>query len=828
LKKSSSHHIKNKNNSHSWKLIYEHFNPAREGLREALCTLGNGYFATRGAAPESSASRIHYPGTYIAGVYNKLGTDIAGRTIFNEDLVNCPNWLSLTFKIGKGDWIVPSRCHLLSYYQELDIRRSLLSRKICLRDPHGYKTTIESQRIIHRGNPHLAALRYVITPENYEGKIVIRSSLDGKIQNTGVARYRQLNSKHLKSYSLGSFNNNGIYLSMKTSQSAINISEAAKTNIFSEGKRLKFKSRILKNGKEKISQEFEIPVRKGKRYEIEKIVSIYTSRDKDVRSPVKAAVRSVRNSFGFNMLFKTNVLIWESLWKKFDIQIKGDGFSQRVIRLHIFHLLQTVSIHNTMIDTGFPVRGLHGEAYRGHIFWDNLFVLPFFNLHTPKITKALLLYRYRRLSQARKYARKHGYRGAMFPWQSGSTGEEETQLIHLNPISGRWGPDYSRIQRHVSFAIAHNVWLYWKDSGDLNFLSHYGAETIFSIARFGASLSKYNPKDRRYHTEGIMGPDEFHEKFPWANKPGFKDNAYTNLLIVWTLLVAHQLLTILPEHNKTQIFKKLGLTQKELNRWQDITRKMNIIINKDGIISQFDGYFGLKELNWKDYRAKYGKIKRIDRILKAEGKSPNEYKVAKQADVLMIFYLLSLAEIKNLLILLGYKFDRDLLKKNYNYYIKRTSHGSSLSKVVYCYLANLLGKPKESWDWFLRVLRSDLYDTQGGTTPEGVHTGVMGGSLDIVFRSFAGISLLDDRIKINPNLPRAWSSLNFKFCYREKWISLYIKKRHIKILIYDSKAKKTKIPFEIYGKLHRLSLGRTHSFSKRGARINKGGGNNGT
>lgn len=797
----------------SWKLVYDRFKPAQEGLREALCTLGNGYFATRGADPESSASRIHYPGTYIAGVYNKLETFLAGRTISNEDLVNCPDWTLLKFRIGKSDWLIPSMNKILFYHKELNMRRGILTRKVLVEDRKGRRTTIETQRIVHMQDPHYAAIRYVIIPENYEDWIIIRSALDGTVQNTGVARYRQLNSKHLKAGSLGDLAKNGIYLSMRTNQSNIEIAEASKIRISVNGRDVKTPSRIVTKEKKGICQEFGIYVTKSRRYEIEKIVSIYTSKDKGVRNPVTAAIKSVKGAQDFDTLFKTHKHIWDTLWKRFDIEIEGDTFSQKALRVHIFHLLQTASAHNINIDAGLPARGLHGEAYRGHVFWDELFVMPFFGLHAPEISKALLMYRYRRIGKAREYARKNGYKGSMFPWQSGSTGVEETQVMHLNPLSGKWGSDSSRIQRHVSFAIAYNVWHYWEKTNDMDFLIHYGAEILLSIAQFGASLSKLNPKDGRYHTEGLMGPDEFHEKLPGSAKAGLKDNAYTNLLIVWTLLKALEVLDVLSKYHKTRLFKKIRLDEKQISLWEDITRKMNIIINDDGIISQFDGYFKLKELDWNAYRKKYGNVKRMDRILKAEGKSPNEYKLAKQADVLMIFYLLSLAELNDIFGRLGYKLDKNTLKKNYAYYIKRTSHGSTLSKVVHGYLSFLLGMSREAWQWFREILESDVYDTQGGTTPEGIHAGVMGGSLNIVVRDFAGINILEDRIKIRPSLPQAWKGLKLKFYYKGSWISLGIHPDHITVFIYGSKKKEFATPIDIQGKLHYLSFGERHSLS---------------
>jgi trehalose/maltose hydrolase-like predicted phosphorylase len=513
------------------------------------------------------------------------------------------------------------------------------------------------------------------------------------------------------------------------------------------------------------------------------------------------------------VLLKRHEQAWAKLWRKFDIQVEGDDFSQRVLRLHIFHLLQTASMHNSQIDAGLPARGLHGEAYRGHVFWDEIFAMFFYDMHMPEVSRALLLYRYRRLTQARESAKKAGYSGAMFPWQSGSSGKEETQVIHLNPMSGRWGPDYSFLQRHVSFAVAYNTWQYYQRTGDFDFLRSYGAEMLLSIAQFAASLAKFSPKDKRYHTKKLMGPDEFHEALPGSSQPGFRDNAYSNLMIVWTLLKAQEALSVLPEASQAKILKRIRLSRKELERWDDIARRMKIIINRQGIISQFEGYFGLRELDWEKYKSRYGNIRRMDRILKSEGESPNDYKVAKQADALMFFYLFSLPEIEAIFQRLGYKMNKGILRKNYQYYLKRTSHGSTLSKVVYCYLAHLLGGTRESWQWYQDVLRSDLYDTQGNTTHEGIHAGIMAGSIDIAMRGFAGISLQDDIIRINPRLPRRWQGMKLRFCHKKIWFSLSINKSKISLLIKGPAGKFLKIPIEINHKIHNLALGKTCRFS---------------
>ncbi len=800
----------------TWKLIYNGFDPSEEGLREALCTLGNGYFATRGASCESEASRIHYPGTYLSGGYNKLATNIAGRTIYNEDLVNLPNWIFITFKIGDGEWFSPSSSKILFYRQELDMHKGVLTRKLRYQDRNGKRTYIETTRIVSMHNPHYAAIKYVITPENYSDLITVRTMLNGAVLNAGVERYRQLNSKHLLPVSLGNFSTNGIYLSMLTSQSKIQIAQAARTRIFINGKEKKTNIKHFTKGREKIKQVFRAFVSKGSLLEVEKVVSIYTSKDKDVQDPVNTAIDSLKAVPRFEDVRRPHTNIWDDFWKKVDIQITSDTFTQKAIRLHIFHLLQTASPHNTNLDSGLPARGLHGEAYRGHIFWDGIFTMPFYDLHIPEISRALLMYRYRRLPRARSYARKNDYKGAMFPWQSASIGDEETQIVHLNPLSGEWGPDYSRNQRHVSLAIAYNIWQYYVRTQDEEFLAKYGAEVLLSITQFFASLVKFDPLDCRYHTEGVMGPDEFHERYPNSEKPGLKDNAYTNLMIVWLILRAKEIIAALPEKDKRLLFKKIGLLPLDLEYWNDIVQKMNVIINEDGIIAQFKGYFKLKELDWEKYRERYEKIERLDRILRAEGKSCDEYKISKQADVLMFFYLIPLSEIKEIFRRLGYNFDKEMLNKNYKYYIKRTSHGSTLSKVVHCYIAHLLNKPSETWRRFQEVLESDIFDTQGGTTPEGIHAGVMGGSLDIMVRGFAGIDVLKDRIKISPRIPQRWERIKLRINYRGTWISFSVMNKQVAVFIQGPRKSLFPVPIEIDSRFHQLYCGKRYKFFIKG------------
>ncbi|MFQ5903677.1 MAG: glycoside hydrolase family 65 protein, partial [Candidatus Binatia bacterium] len=660
-----------------WTLQYEGFDPGQERLREALCTLGNGYFATRGAAEEAAADSIHYPGTYIAGGYNRLNTEIAGRLVVNEDLVNFPNWLPLTFRPEDGEWFHLSAVEILSYRQELHLKNGLLTRNVRFRDRQGREFTVTSSRLVHMGNPHLAAIETSITAENWSGRIRVKSALDGSVINAGVERYRQLSSKHLETLSMGTVNDDGIFLLVQTNQSRIQVAEAARTQLFCRGQRMQAET-LTYQEKEAIGQELVFEVEKGQQVKIEKIVSLYTSKDRAIAESSLAARLAISRCGRFRDLLDSHSRAWRFLWRRCDVELRSPGQAQMILRLHIFHLLQTISMNTVGLDVGVPARGLHGEAYRGHIFWDELFTFFFYILRIPEVTRSLLLYRYRRLGAARIEAKESGYAGAMYPWQSGSDGREETQKVHLNPVSRRWIDDHSHLQRHVNAAIVYNIWQYFEVSRDIEFMSYYGAEMILEIARFWSSISTYNQKTKRYEIVGVMGPDEYHEKYPDAEKGGLKNNAYTNVMAVWVLERAIEVLNLFNEERRAELVEELDLREEEIEHWKDITRKMTVPFHGDGIISQFEGYDQLEEFDWEHYRKKYGNIGRLDRILEAEEDSPNRYKLSKQADVLMLFYLFPIKELRRIFQQLGYIFDEHTFRKNVDYYMERTSHGSTL------------------------------------------------------------------------------------------------------------------------------------------------------
>jgi trehalose/maltose hydrolase-like predicted phosphorylase len=764
-----------------WALSYETFDPSEEGLREALTSTGNGYLCTRGAAEWEDADGVHYPGTYVHGVYNRETTILGGLPVLNEDLVNVPNWLVLKLRIEGEDAIRLADVELLEYRHELDIRNSVVRREMRFRDRSGRLTKLDSRRFVSMADVAHAGIEWTLTPENWSGRVEVVSAIDGRVTNDGVARYEQLEGRHLDPVSPRTFGPEVIALKVETRQSNLYISEAARTRVRA-GSEPVVVARGLHQMDDYVQQVLSFDVREGVAARVEKLVSFATSRDRAISDTLAKAGTSALRYLEFDEALSRHMSAWDELWRVCDMRVPGDDRVQLLLRLHIGHILQVCSRHTADLDTGVPARGLNGEAYRGHVFWDELYVLPFLTFRMPEVTRAMLMYRYRRLGEARAAAREAGYRGAMFPWQSGSEGKEETQRIHLNPLSGRWEPDLSHNQRHVNAAIFYNIWQYFQATQDLAFLRDYGAEMMLEIARFWAAIATFNPERDRYEISGVMGPDEFHEKYPGAEEGGLRNNAYTNVMVSWLCGIAQDVLSLLPATRADALRGKLRLGDDELRRWEDMSRRMFVPFH-DGIISQFEGYEDLEELDWEAYRAKYGNIQRLDRILRAEGDDPDRYKLAKQADTVMLFFLFSADELGRLFAHLGYEFAPDAARTTVDYYDRRTSHGSTLSFVTHAGVLAALD-PKSSWERFLVALESDVGDVQGGTTKEGIHMGVMAGTLDLVQRSYAGIHIRDGVLRFTPRLPAQLEGLSFSMQFQRSPIRVTLADGRLSLAAY--------------------------------------------
>ena len=800
-----------------WTLAYDTYEPSDEGVREALTSTGNGYFCARGFAEWEQVDGVHYPGTYVHGGYNRETTILRGIAVLNEDLVNLPNWAALKLRIDGEEVLRFDEVELLAYRHEYDIRGVVVARELRFRDQRGRETTLRSRRFVSMADVHQAGIEWTLTPDNWSGRLEIVSALDARINNEGVARYRELEGRHLQPTLPRTFGPEVIALMARTRQSRIYVAEAARTRVFS-GPQPVQAERDLYQMEDYIQHALSFDAREGAPMRIEKMVAFYTSRDRAISEPLGGAGRSALGYPPFAGALDDHLRAWDELWETCDLVLPRDARVQLLLRLHIAHVLQVCSPHTAELDAGVLARGLNGEAYRGHVFWDELYVLPYLITRLPRVARELLQYRVRRLGEARRAAEAAGYRGAMYPWQSGSDGQEETQLVHLNPLSGRWEPDLSHNQRHVNAAIFYNVWRYYQATADAEFMVDHGAEMMLEIARFWSSIANYNPERDRYEIHGVMGPDEFHERYPGAADAGLRNNAYTNVMVAWLCHVAQQVLELLPARAADALRAKVGLTDEEIVRWERISRRMFVPFHGDGIISQFEGYERLAELDWDAYRERYGRdVQRLDRILRAEGDDPNRYKIAKQADTVMLFYLFGEDELAEVFDRLGYGLSPDATPENIEYYDRRTSHGSTLSFVTHASVLAAID-PESSWERFLVALESDVGDVQGGTTQEGIHLGVMAGTLDLVQRGYLGTEIRGDVLSFSPRLIDRLDGLSFQMEVRGSPIRVSLAGRQLSLI---SEGPGPKIEVAVGGEVRDLVPGARCTFTLDAATVGR-------
>jgi beta-phosphoglucomutase family hydrolase len=827
----------------NWIVSYDQFVPEQEGRRESLCALGNGKFCTRGAAAEAQADAVHYPGTYVAGGYNSAWLEVGDQRFDSEELVNMPNWLCLSFRIGEGDWFDLSSLEILSYSQRLNLRQGILYRDVAFRDSEGRETQLSERRFVHMRYSHLAGIEVVLSAINWSGKLTIRTALDGTVVNSGEQvdpKFRAV--KHLNTIDR-SADGDLLFLKVRTTDSELVVAEAARTVISIDGNPVIDEQRTNIVEPEYVAQDIVLSISESQSVSVQKTVSLYTSRDRGIYEPGATAKDAVDDAFEFEILISRQVQIWRILWHEFDLFVETTEEHSKLIpslllHLNSFHTLQTASPHTVDLDTSVPARGWTGEGYQGHVFWDDLFVFPFVNLRFPNISAALLKYRYRRLPEARKIARKYGASGACFPWQSAGDGRERTPDFWWMPSKQKWIRDYTHLEIHVNGAIAFNLWQYYQVSMDEQFMYSYGAEMLMEIARFFATIAKYNPDRERYEIHGVIGPDEFHNGYPNFEKPGVNNNAYTNIMAVWTLCRALELVEKLPADRLDFLRTRLSIADEELALWDDVSRKMFVPMMPDGVIAQFEGYEKLQEFP----RQSDGKIDPavLQQALDENDGYLNQYKMSKQADVLMLTYVFSPDEMKELCERLGHTYKAENIAANCRYYIPRTANASTLSRVAHVWALSRINRllaaklipycrsqsdddgEEPSKQLFYEALGSDYYDVAArGTARNGIHMGAMAGTVDIVQRCLTGIVMRDDVLWLDPALPKPLLRLSFKIRYRDQSLSFDIDHEHLKVSARHSSAKPIKIGFQ--KQVYELNAGESKIFQLEAGEVERNG-----
>ncbi|MFH8755929.1 glycoside hydrolase family 65 protein [Streptomyces atroolivaceus] len=708
-----------------WVWSFSGGDAAHQGWQEALSTLSNGLFATRGALLEATSSSGHYPGTYAAGCFNSTLSTVEGTTFSTESLVNLPNWLPLRWgrlgDDGRTVWLSPKTAEVLEQRHDLDLRHGLLHRTYRVKDEAGLRTRVEETRLVHMGSPHLAAVRLTVTPENWHGTLVVRATLDGAVRNAQVGRYRRFGGQHLTGMETGT--HEGVdWLVCHTTATSIACALAARTRLSVTEAPVGTRVRHS-NSPVHVATTATCEAVPGQSVVIDKTVALRTARLLAIDHLRLMTTAELRAAPAFPVLLADHCAAWERVWQRLS---DDDPPADRLrLRLFRFHLLQVMSPHSLTRDTGVPARALTGEEYHGRIFWDELPVVSWLAQHFPATARSALDYRHRRLPAARRAAAEYGLPGAMYPWQSGYDGSETTVPLVLNPLNGKWSTDHSALQRHIGASLARAVHIYCRTTGDRHYLHGRGAEMILDIAHYFAAAAQYSSQDSRYHLHGVMGPDEFHDRLPHAVTPGLTDNAYTNVLVSHTLRSAVLLWRQLPGRRRTELRRTLELSDTDTENWETVARLLAVPFH-DEVISQFSGYERLAPFPFAEHNGE--DLSRLDRLLDRDGDHPRNYQVSKQADTLMLGYLFTVDELHEAFEYLGCPLAPGTWKRTVAYYLRRTTHGSTLSAPVHAHVLDAVGHP-EAAHFRKLALRVDTRPTS--KTAQGIHLGAMAAALQL-------------------------------------------------------------------------------------------------
>jgi len=534
---------------------------------------------------------------------------------------------------------------------------------------------------------------------------------------------------------------------------------------------------------------------------LEQVMTVHSGNDVDDPASASLALARQAAEDGYEILLARHALAWEARWDRVDVRIEGDPVAQAVLRYNLYHNIIATPMHTDHLPVG--ARGLSCQAYQGAAFWDQeVFNLPMWAHTFPEVARNLLVYRHRTLEGARRKAARLGYQGAFYAWISGDTGDELCpDFFFKDVLTGRpIRNHFNDWQMHISPDIAVTIDGFIRATGDETFVLERGAEIVFEVARFLTTFVHFRPADGRYHLLRLLGPDEYHENVD--------DNVFTLEQTRVALAEACKLYDILGSDYPdgfARLVRDLDLAPQERDLWQDIHDRL-VVVEPDpatGVLEQFDGYLDLEDIAPADLRERL--------------QHPDEYwgwpngiavhtQVTKQPDVVQLF--VTQPEL----------YDEVTVEANYDYYLPRTQHGSSLSRPMYALVAARLGRVEEAQELFRRSatvdLLADSHPAPGGTFIGGIHVAACGAAWQVVVLGFGGVHIRDGYLEINPRLPEGWERLSFGVAFRGCWIEVSASDHEVVLTTPEDTPRPVVV--EVHGNRTEVEPGRTHTVALSG------------
>jgi len=762
-----------------WNIIEDGFHPENNFMLETIFTVANGYLGLRGNLDEDSSDKKQsFKATYINGFYEEFditypegGYGFAKR---GEAMVNVADVKTFEIMI-EGEKFNLFSGKIYKHIRKLDMKSGTVVREILWESERGRKIYISFERLACFKRQHLGAINVRIKPLNFSGRIKIVSKIDGNSSNlletedvrvgSGIEKFPFETIKACHAELSG-------FLMQKTKKSRLSYGCMVEHVLYFDD--FQYKSFTDKE-KNLVIFEIEFDAEKDMEYSLTKYFSYFTQRDVEenlIEERCAAEILEAKK-IGFKNLLKEQREFLETFWENADVVVKGDPKIQQAIRFSLFSLLQSTGRNGI---SNIAAKGLTGEGYGGHYFWDSeIYIMPFFIYTYPEIARMLLIHRYNLLNAARQRAKELHHSGALYPWRT---------------IAGKECSTYfpaGTAQYHINADIVYAIKKYFEVTDDLEFIKSYGAEIVFEVARFYSELGHFSEaKNGKFCIFCVTGPDEYTALVD--------NNAYTNYMVKMTLEFATNLYTLLKEKDSDafeKLCRKIEISSDEVLLWKNIADNMYLPYNPElKIIPQDDSFIYKKRLDLSKIPESQFPL-----LLNWHYLDIYRYQVCKQPDVLLLIYLLR------------ENFTFEDLKNNYEYYEPITTHDSSLSPAIFSILAAELGYLDKAYEYFVYTVRMDL-DDLNDNTKDGIHAACMGGAWQALLFGFGGMRTNKGILSFAPKLPEKLEYLSFKVRYKGRVLKVETTKSITSYTLLEGE----NIQLSHYGSSFELKRGQTKEF----------------
>jgi alpha,alpha-trehalose phosphorylase len=714
-----------------WCIRERGVDPASRFLRETLFTLGNGYIGMRGTPEEGSAAPKGQTleGTYLNGFYESepivYPENAYGLARTNEFMLNVPNAKRVRLAVD-GQIFGLEQGRVLDYERVLDFRTGLLTRTVEWELEDGKRLRIASRRLVSFRRKHIAAIEYAVTPLNFSGSLRLAADIDSQVTNLQAGDDPRVGSAitgpSLQPAGRESWERegrHGVLVLQRTRHSGFLLATATETCLPGADVQVQ----PLDEG-----HAFRFDAAEGETVVLHKFIAYASSRDMEQAEVGPHARRELAGAAdaGFDALAREQADYLGDFWAQADVGIDGDDALQQGVRFNQFHLLQSVGRDGR---TNIAAKGVTGEGYEGHYFWDTeIYVFPFLLFSKPEIARALLQYRYATLPKARERARQMAHaRGALYPWRT-IAGEECSAYFPAGTA-----------QYHINADVAYSIRLYLLATGDFDFMAQYGAEIVLETARIWTGIGSYDRKGR-FCINAVTGPDEY--------TAIVNNNYYTNAMARMHMRFAAEVAARLRAERPAdyaRVAAAIGLEEGEIAAWRAAGEAMRLPYDEElGIHEQDDSFLSKQPWDFASTPKENYPL-----LLHYHPLVIYRHQVCKQADVVLA------------LLLLSNEFSLDDKRRDFDFYERVTTHDSSLSSCIFSMVASEVGYHDKAYAYFMETARLDLDNTHGNTE-YGVHTAAMAGTWLGVAYGFAGMRIDTDGLRFAPVLPAQWRGYRFK------------------------------------------------------------------